>query len=164
MDAETVSPEKPTTPGQKSSVGLRVVALLYAGLSIYLMTQTGHPPGVPKYPSALSWIAATNSFALIGSILGFLVTLPACRQKTLGSLTVLCYTVSFFLGIASLLVVLLTYFSIYWIVFTGMHIFCSLLAVGAAYAQFRFIARQESLEETMPLASALPPQVTEAAV
>ncbi|CDJ56749.1 hypothetical protein, conserved [Eimeria maxima] len=81
--------------------------------------------------------------------------------KTLASLTVLSFTVSFFLAIASVLAVFFSFFSIYWIVFTGIHIFCSMVAVGAAYAQFRGIATQEHLEETVPIAASLP-KVTEA--
>lgn len=153
MEPDTSLPPRSRTPGKKRDAGLRVVVLIYAALSIYLMTQTGHPPNAPKYPSALSWITATNSFALIGSILGFLVTLPACRQKTLGSLTVLSFTLSFFLAIASCISVLFTYFSLYWIVFAGVHIFCSMMAVGAAYAQFRGIATQEEIDETTPIVS-----------
>ncbi|OEH75955.1 hypothetical protein cyc_01210 [Cyclospora cayetanensis] len=155
MDDNSV-PGKPIFKGNRINVGLCALAVVYAALSIYLMTQTGHPPNVEKYPSALSWITATNSFALIGSLFGVLVTLPACKQKTLGSLTVLCYTVSFFLAVASLLFVVFSYFSIYWIGFCGVHVFISMMGVGAAYAHFRALSSQEELEETLPIAASLP--------
>ncbi|CDJ62545.1 hypothetical protein, conserved [Eimeria necatrix] len=160
MDSSNSLQSKLECPGERRNAGLRVVTLVYAALSIYLLTQTAHPAGAGKYPTALSLITATNAFALIGSIFGFLVTLPACMQKTLGSLTVLCFTVSFFLGVASMISVIFSYFSVYWIVFTCVHIFFSMVAVGASYAHFRGLASQEKLEETVPIAASLP-QVTE---
>lgn len=157
MDANTSSTiDKPFSRGEKRNVGLRFVSVLIAAFSIYVMTQTGYPPNATHYPSALSWITATSSFALGGSILGFLVTMPACKQKTLCSLTVLSYTIAFFLAIASVITVSFNYFSMYWIVCTGLMIFSTMVGTGAAYAQFRGLATHEELEETVPLASNIP--------
>ncbi|KAL8442375.1 hypothetical protein Emed_007314 [Eimeria media] len=155
MDASMGKKSSPSG-GRARNMGLRVVTVIYAAVCIYLMTQMGHPPNSLKYPTALSLITATNSFALIGSILGFIVTVPQCKQRTLGSLTVLFYTVGFFLAIAACISVVLTYFSVYWVVFSGLHIFFSMLAVGASYAQFRSITVQDTLDESTPIASAIP--------
>lgn len=150
---------KDKTPGLKraTKLGLRVVALVYLGLTVYLFTQTYHPPHVEKYPSALSWINATNSFALLGSVLGIAVTLPTGRRIMAASLSVVAFTVSFILSCISLICVILSYFSVYWIVFSSIHIFLSMVAVGAAFTQYSHLKFDASHDETQPLAPALKP-------
>ncbi|CDJ47072.1 hypothetical protein, conserved [Eimeria brunetti] len=162
MDPTASAPKRLECPGERRTIGLRVVCVLYGALSIYLLTQSAQPvQTIGPYPVALSLVTATNSFALLGSVLGLLVTVPACMQRTLASLSVLAFTLAFFLGLAALFAILFTFFSLYWALFSGLHIFAAMVSVGAAYAHFRGIASQQQLEETLPIAASLP-KVTEA--
>ncbi|PHJ25745.1 transmembrane protein [Cystoisospora suis] len=135
-----------------SRLGLRGFAIIYGAMCVYLLMQTPKELTVEGYrPAAMSWMTAASSVGLVGCIIGFLLTFESCRTRLLGSLAVLSFTVSFILAIISIFVVCFTYFSVFWIIFSALHIFLSLMCSGAAYGTVAPLIKAPPVDETTPL-------------
>ncbi|PFH33952.1 hypothetical protein BESB_071040 [Besnoitia besnoiti] len=135
-----------------SQLGLRGFAIIYGIMCIYLLTQMPKEVTADGYkPAAMGWLTATTGVGLTGCIVGFIVTFESCKTSSLVSVTILAFTISFILSIISMFVVCFTYFSIFWIIFTGLHIFLSLMSSGAAYGTVTTLIKPAPVDERTPL-------------
>ncbi|KEP61276.1 UNVERIFIED_CONTAM: hypothetical protein HHA_306895 [Hammondia hammondi] len=137
---------------QASRLGLRGFSIIYGIMCVYLLTQTSKDVTVEgEKPPAMRWLTATSCVGLIGSALGCLVSFESWKTRSMASVTILAFTISFILSVISIFVVCFTHFSIFWIIFTALHIFLSLMSSGAAYGSFATTAKPATVDETTPL-------------
>lgn len=137
---------------QASRLGLRGFSVIYGIMCVYLLTQTSKEVTLEGYkPPAMRWLTATSCVGLIGSTIGCLVSFESWKTRSLASVTIIAFTISFILSVISIFVVCFTYFSIFWIIFTALHIFLSLMSSGAAYGNFAACVKPAPVDETTPL-------------